>query len=227
MQVSLSPVQPGQRTGQQVHISVSADNQYLSADGLLNFSKLDRLHSMIQNRIKDQPEVKPVSIWVVARRAKLAPYSAASEKRGDLRYLTQRAPKIAARKRLKPESLARVKVLLTTYAKDALTDAQWSAQQLAVKAMTSHSKKAEKSLAKVSKVKTGIRVDEAKAFDVAAGALIELLKTSGLKDTAFVEAKSPFGSTVLVNLGNDNVVSVSKSNMARFRAAKKAAATGY
>jgi len=209
--------------------SVSTANPYLSADGLLDFSKIATLQGRVEKLIKEaskpargeggvaQP-IKPTAIYVMKRRAKPVQFRASLHEKGDLKYRAGRAIKVAMRKRLAPESLARVAVVL-----QVIDDAKLNPLlKQAVSALTQHMKRTEKHVAKISTEEAKIRDAANSVFDTSAAMLKTVLLTGGLKDSAILEAQGMMGKTVLIKLGTDNYVSVTKADKARWSAAVKA-----
>lgn len=207
--------------------SVSAANPYLSADGLLDFAKIATLQGRVAKVIKEvskrhgeHPHVlKPSAIYVMKRRAKPVQFRAAQHEKGDLKYRACRAIKIAMRKRLAPEALARVAIVLQVIDEPKLN----GALKQAVSALASHMKRTEKHVAKISTEKAKIRDKANSVFDTSVAMLKTVLLTGGIKDAAIVEAQGMMGKTVLIKLGTDNYVSVVKADKSRFAAAVKSA----
>lgn len=221
--------------GPQMHVVIDQNllrsesagaNPYLSADGMLNFSKISTLQDALDKSAKKVDGVKPVSLFVAPVRAKPEAYSVTAERKGDLKYRTRRAVKVVERKRLKPESLARVKVLLTQYPKDAITATQYANQQMAVRALNAHMKKAETAKGKISKEKSKVRDADNKAFEQSLRMLSKNLEAGGITAANVATAQSMFGLQMMVRLDNDHVVAVVKSDISKFRAAKRANAEG-
>jgi hypothetical protein len=192
-------------------------NPFLYADGLLNFDAVTRLQVKVAASLKAAPETKIVGTFVTKRRAKPVKYSAAQATKADHKYLVARATKVVLRKRLTPESLARVAVLLQLTA-DPKFAAAFKQAQVAV---TRHQKKCETILGKVTKEKGKIRDAANATFDKS----VVLLRTqlASLKPTDIVESMGMMGKSVVVRLGPDNYVTVGKADKARFAAATKAA----
>lgn len=201
-------------------------NPYLSADGMLNFEAVSKLQEKVAALLKADSktqELKVTSTFVMSRRAKPAKYSASSEKKGDLKYLTQRSIKLAERKRLRPESFARISILLQIIDGPKVTAAVQASFKAVRSAIVAHTKKITKVHDNVSKKKAVVRDEQNAAAEESFGMLKELLEKAGIRDTSIVESKSIMGKTLLVKVGPNNVVSVGKADMTRFRAAQKAA----
>ncbi len=207
-----------------INVSESAvANPFLSADGLLNYVKMAALQDKVAKAIKAAEKagevLKPSAVYVKRARAKVVPYKASLDAKGtDLKYRAARATKIAMRKRLAPEALARVAIIL-----QVIDEPKLNAQiKQAVSALTQHMKRTEKHLDKVSTEKAKIR-DKANAeFDKSVGMLKAVLTDAGMKESDVVEAQGMMGKTVLIKLGANNFVSVVKADKARFLAAVKA-----
>ncbi len=209
------------------HISISASNKFLAADGLLNLDAALATQKKIADYVKakakkEGEEYKPELIYVINRKTKPVKYSAKQEKAGDFKYMSKRAFKVAERKRIKPEALARVAILLEVYPKGVLTAALANDAKTLTAAIKSHLKKIEGVKAKVQKGRTKIRESNAKVFDKSAALITKILKDGGLKDTSIVESITTFGKTLIVKLGQDNYVSISGSDATKFNAARKA-----
>lgn len=204
-------------------ISESAANVYLSADGLLNYDAIAKVQEKVAAALKADKDgaLKVLSTYVIARRAKPAKYSASLEKKRDHKYLLQRALKIANRKRLKPESLARVAVLLQIV--EGLPKALADNLKKVESAIAQHLKKIEKVTEKVKTEKGKIRDAANKEFDANIDVLTDILLEANIKEPNIVVSQGMMGKTVLIKLPNGGVVSVGKSDVARFNAARKAA----
>lgn len=210
-----------------INVSESAvANPFLSQDGLLNYIKMAALQEKVAAALKAADKagtpVKPSAVYVKRARAKVVPFKASLDSKGtDLKYRAARATKVAMRKRLTPEALARVSIIL-----QVIDEPRLNAQiKQAVSALTQHMKRTEKHLDKVSTEKAKIR-DKANAeFDKAVGTMRAVLQDGGLKDTDIVESQGMMGKTVLVRLSPTLFVSVVKADKARFLAAVKAAKT--
>ena len=210
--------------GGEMSLSAGA-NAYAAADGMLTFAKVLTLAASLdkgaKSRAEDDKAGRPVAVYVMPRRAKPAAYSVTSERKGDLKYRTQRAVKVVMRKRIKPESLARVKVLLNVYSKDVLTATQYAAQAAAVKALNAHMKKADASRAKVTKEKGKVRAEDNRVFEQSLRMVSQVLDKGGIAAANVATAQSMFGLQMFVKLDNDHVISIGKSDIAKFRAAKR------
>jgi hypothetical protein len=200
-------------------------NPFLSEDGLLNFVKIAALQEKVANEIKasqkSEAPIKPSLIYVMARRAKPVSFRKAAHTKGtDLKYKAGRAIKIASRKRLVPEALARVSIVLQVIDSSKLN----AALKQAVSAITQHVKRTAKALDKISTEKSKIRDASNKVFDTSVSMLKDILSQGGVKPTDVVESMGMMGKSVIIRLGADNYVSVNKADRARFLAAKKTAA---
>lgn len=203
-----------------VTISTSANsNPFLDADGLLNFVKVFQLETKINEFLKKNPDTQPETIFVAARRAKPVKYSAAQAAKEDFKYLAARAIKLAERKRVKPESLGRVAILLRVV--EGLPAKLAADTKAAASAIRAHIKKSETARNKVSTKKGAVRDAENKVFEKSLDLLKEILTgEKTVKDTDIVEATSMFGKTLIVKLSATNFVSINKSDAAKFKAAK-------
>ena len=206
--------------------SLSAVNPYLSADGLLDFSKIATLQGRVANNIKDLSKTgspaKVTATYVMKRRAKPVAFrKAAHEKGTDLKYRASRATKIAVRKRLAPEALARVAIVLQII--DAGNNKTLAASlKQAASAIAQHMNRTTKHVAKISTEKAKIRDKANSVFDTSTAMLKTVLLTGGIKDAAILESQGMMGKTVLIKLGADNYVSVTKADKTRWAAAVKA-----
>lgn len=202
-------------------------NPFMFADGLVNFDAIAKLQVKVAAALKATEKTaeaapKIVGTYVTKRRAKPVRYSAALTAKGDHKYLVARATKIVLRKRITPEALARVAVLLQVADLPKL-NAQLKQAQTAI---TRHQAKCETVLGKVTKEKGKLREVANKTFEKSIQMLYDALigDTSGtVKDSDIVEAMGMMGSSLIVKLGPDNYVTVNKSDKARFAAAVKAA----
>lgn len=206
-------------------VSFSAANPYLNADGMLNFDAIAKLNKDIVAALKKN-DAKAEGVYVMNRKAKPIKYSASLAKKDDFKYTKRRAIKVALRKRITETSLGKVAALLTVASKDALTAKQFASQKQAISAINSHSKKLESVLVKMAKKKAAIREDENKIFNQSLNMLQDILVQGGVKDKDLVVGKGMFGTTMLIRLGPENYVSITKADASRFRAAQKAAKEG-
>lgn len=204
----------------ELKVEAAVANPYLAADGLVNFAAIDRLQASIAKIIKADKEgaIKITSTFVMPRRAKPVPYSAAKAAKKDLKYLAGRAIKIAERKRLKPESLARVKVLLQMA--DGLPAAVTANLNKAVAAIDKHAGKHVGVTDKVKAEKTKIREAANKEFDKAVSEIQDLLIEGGVKERDIVVGQSMMGKSVVVKLPSGLYISITKADAARMKTAR-------
>lgn len=195
-------------------------NPYLSADGMLNFAAVAKLQDSVARQLKADKAgaLKVTSTFVVRRRAKPVPYSSAVSKQKDHKYQLGRAIQVAERKRLKPESLARVAVLLQVV--DGLPAAITANVKKAVTAITSHMKKMPKIKDKVTGEKAKIREANNKEFDKIIGEVTELLVDAGIKERDVVVGQTMMGKTVQVKLPSGAYIAITRSDAARMKAAR-------
>ncbi len=204
--------------------SVSAANEYLSGDGLLNFAKVASLQERVTKYVKaaaksEEGPYKILATFVMKRRAKPVQFrQAAHEKGTDLKYRAGRAIKLAMRKRLAPEALARVAVVLQIIDEPKLNAALKSAQS----AINSHMTRTVKHVAKISTEKAKIRDKANSTFEKSGSMIVAALLQGGIKERDIVASMGMMGRTILVRLGPENVVSITKADKARFAAAQKA-----
>ena len=206
-------------------VSESAANPFLSPDGLLNGAAVASLQKKVDAAAKKLEAPKVLGIYYTGK--PFQNYSAASDKKGDHKYLTLRGQQVRVKKSrvapgAKPELYVKKgKVLLVDY--DGLPDALEKQLDMFVKAANSHNTKAEKVVTKVKAEKGKIR-DAANAdFDAASQEVVEMMKQAGLKDTSVVEATSMFGKSVIIKLPSGKFIQLGKSDAAKFNAAKKSA----
>lgn len=214
--------------------AAAGSNPYLDSDNHLNIEKVMALQAKVKAVEADFPTEndkgraikppKPVQTFIIARKAKPIKASAALQKKGDLKYLTRRAVKVGTVKRLTEKSAIRNLPLLTVY-EPALMGKLAASVKQAVSAILKHQKSADKTKAGVTKVKTKVRDASNKVFDGSLKKLQAILSAGGLKDKDLVMSKGMYGMSMLVNLGGDNVISIGKSDPAKFKDARKAAAT--
>lgn len=208
-----------------ISISLSATpNPYLLADGMVNLPKIITLGERAAKLITpDGGNAQVLGAYYYPRKAKPIGYSAAKEKKPDVKYLSQRAVKLTFRKRLTTN--ANVKLLLPILAPKlpGVTPALAAQIKQAHAAIKRHVTKSESVKGKATKIRGAIREADQKVFESSVSLLKDLAAKAGLNEANIVESQSMFGKVVLVKLGPDNVISVGKSDMTRFRAAKKAA----
>lgn len=215
---------------QKVIVALAATaNPYLDEDSHLNVARIQALNVLVGNAFdKAQDEsakpIRAVQTFVISRKAKPAKFSSALNRKGDLKYLTQRALKIGVVKRMTERSSIRNMPLLAVYDATIIGAPLAAKVKQAVSAINTHLKRADKTKTSVTKVKTKIR-DEANAtFEKSVDLIRKALTAGGVKDADMVIGTSMFGKTMMVKLGADNVISIGKSDIAKFRAAKKTAA---
>jgi hypothetical protein len=223
---SASTAEDNMKVNTSVAVAAST-NPYLDADNHINVARIQALQiavTKVAAKAQDAAPkpLRPIQTFVISRKAKPIRYSASSEGKKDLKYLSQRALKIGVVKRMTDRSSIRNKPLLTVYDKTVL-GALADKVKLAVSAINSHLKRADRTRTAVTKAKTKIRDVAAAQFDKSVETLKSVLSDAGLKDTDMVIGTSMFGKTMLVKLPDGSVVSVGKSDLDRFKAAKKAA----
>lgn len=207
-----------------IQISVSAAlNPYLMADGMANLEKIASLGERAAKYMKSEDGKSfNLGAYYMPKKAKPIKHSAPKADKGDLKYLAQRATKIIIRKRATDNPA--YTLLLPILTKESGAPVALMAQvKLAASALTQHARKSESVKVKVTKEKSKIREADNKAFMASVADFKQLLGAGGVKESDIVESRGMFGLSVLVKFGN-NVVSIGKSDLARFRAAKKAAA---
>jgi hypothetical protein len=209
-------------------ISTSAADTFKSADGLLNFDAVFKLQAQVADLMKKATkagkDVKATGYYVISTKAKPVQYSAALQKKDDLKYQTRRATKVAMRKTVKPESLAKVKILIAMVEGADVPAALKTRIKSAVAAINQHINKIEKVKAVITKKKDKIRVASGKQFDAAVSKLTAVLIAGGVKEQNIIESQGMMGKSVLVKLDADTVISIGKADITRFNAARKAAA---
>ena len=213
-------------------ISLSAPlsaNAFLSPDRLLDFDKVLKLNERIAAVVKTieaktGSEVPVTQYYVLGIKAKPTNYSAALEKKDDLKYHTLRSTKVAIRKRIRPDSLARVKILLTMISGPGVPAPLLAQLKDAGRAIEAHMKRIVKTKVIIAKKKGVVRDANAADFDSAVAKIKSVLLAGGLKESSFVESSGMFGKQVLVKLDSDSVISIGKADLKRFNVARKAAA---
>lgn len=209
-----------------MHESTSAAATFKSADGLLNFDAVFKLQTQIADILKKAQkagkDVKATGYFVVSTRAKPVAYSAASAKKDDIRYQVRRATKVASRKNVKPEALARVKILLTLLDGADVPAALKAKIKDAATAISQHSAKLEKVKASIDKKKAVLREASEKAHGLAVADLKKVLEAGGVPEKNIVEAQGFMGKAILVKLSATSVVSIGKSDIKKFNAARRA-----
>ena len=210
-----------------VIVALSATtNPYLDSDNHLNVDRVKALNVQVQAAYEKAAEgeakpPKPLQTFVISRKSKPVKFSAALNNKGDLKYLTQRALKIGTVKRITERSSIRNAPLLSVYESTVLGGLA-AKVKMAISAINTHLKRSDKTKASVGKLKGKIRDEANKVFDASVTSLKEVLVEGGMKESDMIIGTSMFGKTMLVKLGADNVVSVGKSDMSKFKAAVKA-----
>lgn len=213
--------------------ATAAVNPFLDADKHMNVARIQALQEKVKAMEATFPTTnaagravkppKPVQTFMISRKAKPVKVSVAMQKKGDLKYLTQRAIKVGSVKRVTERAVIRNIPLLTVYEPAFMGKLAPQVKQ-AVTAITRHQAMALKTKVGVTKVKTQVRDAANTVFTASITKLQSILSAGGVKDTNIVMSKSMYGLSMLVNLGGDNVISIGKSDPTKFRAAKKAAA---
>lgn len=213
--------------------AAAGTNPYLDKDGHANIEKIQQLQVKVAAELKTLPVInekgkaikppKPIATFAIKRNAKPVPYSKSSETKGDLKYLTKRAIVISTTKRLTERAEKRKMALLVQYDADAVGDKLAKASALAAKAIAKHQKSADKTKTSVTKIKTKERDAVNKIFEASLKKIATVLEEGGVDEKNVIMSKGGLGGlSMLVNLGGDNVISIGKSDMAKFKAAKKA-----
>lgn len=224
-------------------VSLSAvSNKYLNNDNHLNVAAVKELEDKIQAIVKDLPVTNakgkvikrpiPEKTFTVNRRKKIVKFDSAANNRGDLNYMGKRALPVKETKRLTDRGSIRNMALLTIYPADKMEKAYGDdpfaklrkSIKEAVSAFGTHMKRAEKTKEGVNKEKTKLRDANNAAYSKAIEAFRKVLKGAGVDvDADLVESKGMMGKTVLFRVGKEDVVSIGKADIAKFKAAKKAA----
>lgn len=202
----------------------AAPNAYLMPDGLANIDKITTLGArVIEAMDKSAEDLEVNGYYYILRKAKPVRHSAAKAEKSDLKYLTQRAVKIMFRVRPMTETgLVRYKMLMP-FVRKGLSPALQAQVKVAASALNQHIRKSETVKGKVTKTKQAIRKDDQKAFQVSLKVLKKHLTEGGIKEADMIESSSMFGVVLLVKLDAGDVVQVGRSDIAKFRAAKRAA----
>lgn len=199
----------------------AAANIYLAADGFLNVGAIEKTAASIDKAMSKVEGAKPTGFFAISLKAKPGAYSAAKDKKRDFKYLATRMVKVAARKRAPAATSA--KVIFTQYDPKALGRELAAKQRTILSAIQRHMTKLPKEAEKIKGEKAGIREEAQKKHDVALEALTGLLSEAGFNVEAnMVQSSGPFGSVTLLKVGKNEVVSIGKSDLAKFNAAKRA-----
>lgn len=201
-------------------ISVSATaNKFLSPDNLLNFNAVEAFQAKVKKVL--EPEERCIYI-VISRKAKPVAYSKSLDSKGDLRYRTKRAVKVAQRTRYNPESTVRVLAQFPVKPTEATQKlvAEW---KMLEKAVAAHLKNIDRVKTGVTKEKAKIRAASEKEFNAGLKVLRDFLTEAGLDvEKNMVESQGMMGGkSILLKLNNDAVFSIGKSDISKFRAAVK------
>ena len=214
----------------------ATNNNYLNNDNHLNVAKVQELNTMVKEALKELPTTnekgkaikppKPTATFVIKRKAKIVKFDSAMNKNGNLTYLARRALPVKEVKRLTERGAVRNVDILTVYDKEVLGSKLAAKVKEAVSAIQTHMKRADKTKDSVKKEKTVIRDANAKEFDRCAKVFRAFLKENGVDvEKDLVQTSGGLGGkAVLLRLDKDTVVSIGRSEMAKFKAAKKAAA---
>ena len=227
-----------------VIVSLSAtSNKFLNNDNHLNVAAVQELENNIQAIVKGLPVTNakgkvikmpiPEKTFTVNRRKKIMKFDSAANNRGDLNYLTKRALPVKETKRLTDRGSIRNMALLTIYPADKMEKAYGEDPfrklrktiKEAVSAFGTHMKRADKTKESVKKEKVKNRDASNAAHAQAVKALRVVLKKAGFDlEKDLVESSGIGGKAILLRLDKENVVAIGKSDMTKFKAAKKKAA---
>lgn len=200
-------------------MSAGGANPYLDSDNHINVDKLIALNDKIKDKVEE--DAKPLAFYVIRRKAKPVKYSSALEKKMDLKYLSRRAIAVKRMSRMSEASTIRNLVILTVYDNDTLGSLAANVKQ-AIAAINVHMRKADKTKTTVIKQRGKIRAINTKEFNASADLMKAVLLEGGVKEKDIVLGQSMMGTTMLVKLGPSNVVSIGRSDIAKFKAAVKA-----
>lgn len=227
-----------------VIVSLSAtSNKFLNNDNHLNVAAVTELENNIQTIVKGLPVLNakgkviklpiPEKTFTVNRRKKVLKFDSAANNRGDLNYLTKRALPVKESKRLTDRGAIRNMALLTIFPADKMEKAYGEDPfrklrktiKEAVSAFNTHMKRAEKTKESVKKEKVKNRDASNVSHEKAVKALRVVLKKAGFDlDKDLVESSGIGGKAILLRLDKENVVAIGKSDMLKFKTAKKKAA---
>lgn len=210
-------------------VAVAAEaNPYLDVDGHFNLTKIQALNEKVDKAVAkfvaantDQKPPKPDAVYVIPRKAKPVKYSKTLEAKKDLKYMTSRAIKVTVVKRVTEAGTIRNLPILSSYDKSVI-GALAPEVKTAISALTKHHNKSLKTKEAVTKIRTKVREEGDAALDQA----VALLKTAlgdKIGENDLIESKGMMGRSILLKIGKDSVVTIGKSDIARFRAAVKAA----
>jgi hypothetical protein len=222
-------------------VSLSASsNQFLNDDNHLNTVAVKELEDKIQAIVKGLPVTNakgkvikmpiPEKTFTVNRRKRQEKFDSAKHKRGDLNYLAKRALPVKQTKRLTDRGAIRNMAMLTIYPADKMEKAYGEDPflklrktiKLAVSAFEKHMKRADKTKESVKTQKTKIRDASNELFGKAIAAFKKVLKSTNVDmDKDLIESSGMGGKTVLLKLDKELVVSIGKSDMTKFKAAKQ------
>lgn len=221
----------------------ASSNKFLNPDNHLNVPAIKELEDKIQGILKGLPVTNakgkvikqpiPERTFTVNRRKRIEKFDSAKDKRGDLNYLAKRALPVKSTKRLTDRGSIRNMALLTIYPADKMEKAYGEDPFLklrktikeAVSAFEKHMKRADKTKESVKTQKTKIRDASNELFAKAVSAFKKVLKGTNVDmDKDLIESSGMGGKTVLLKLDKELVVSIGKSDMTKFKAAKQKAA---
>lgn len=220
-------------TSKKVAISLSAANPYLSADGqvdIVAFGKLAKKIASANDKADELASMQPRgkapknATPIFYTRKEVVKYSASLEKKNDHKYKVLRGQQIKFRTKMPTaESNIKLKVLLpaTAVGIDKVTAAE---VKKAISAIAAHNKKAIKIVDKVKVEKAKTRDAANAEFDTNVQEMTDILNAGGINASNIAIGQSMFGKVVHVKLPSGGVISIGKSDIAKFRAAKKTAA---
>ncbi|MET0980312.1 MAG: hypothetical protein ABWX90_03590 [Candidatus Saccharimonadales bacterium] len=225
-------------------VSLSAvSNKFLNNDNHLNIAAVKELEDKVQAIVKGLPVTNakgkvikqplPEITFTVNRRKKVEKFDSAKNNRGDLNYLAKRAIPVKQTKRLTERGSIRNMALLTIFPADKMTKAYGEDPfaklrktfKEAQSAFTTHMKRADKTKDSVKNEKTKIRDASNKAHGKSLTLLYKLLDAANFdRKKDMVESSGMGGKAVLLRLGKEEVISIGKSDITKFKAAVKKAA---
>ncbi len=207
--------------------AAAADNPFLAPDGMIaNMDALLTFCGRVQNYISkgtDDPDAYDIRGYAyLARKARPVRYSSVKDGKGDIKYMGQRAARVKLTVRpLSEAGLVRFKLMMPMVVK-GLPAAMQARAKDAINALKQHVLTCDRVKVKVQKARQSIRKEDQKSFATTVKLLKKVLSEAGIKDTSVVESSSMFGTVLLLKLSPDDVVQISKSDLSKFNAAKRA-----
>jgi hypothetical protein len=197
--------------------------KFLERDGFLNVEAFVLLAKEI-DKIAAKEQLKATEIHFVGK--VIPKYDAAKAKAGGATFTKKRAQVVKMKTRM-PQAGSRMRmvVLLRDYKGFSESHPEFNKSfDLALAAIESHNKLAEKTLASLKAAGAKKREADTKAFDENAEEMLDMLEDAGINGNDIAIGTSMMGKTIIIKLPNGGYVSIGKADAERFKKAKESEA---